>query len=180
MFTCTKCGKEKANAKFAPDANMKSGKSSWCKECKSEYTKAYNKARRSLPGFQKKRDEQNRASRLGWYGITIEDYDEMLKIQNGRCAGCGRLPKTTRRLDVDHKHQSGDKKRAPWERASMIRGLLCHLCNRAIGILKDNPETFKNLAKYLESPPAVPVILPRFEAIIEYLEAYEARKGKQS
>lgn len=58
------------------------------------------------------------------YGITLEEYNGLLKKQNGGCAICGAKPKT-RSLNVDHNHKT------MW-----VRGLLCHLCNRALGQLK--------------------------------------------
>lgn len=45
-------------------------------------------------------------------------YPELLKLQGGVCALCGRPPKL-RKLDLDHDHKS-----------MKIRGLLCHRCNR--------------------------------------------------
>lgn len=66
-------------------------------------------------------------------------YDEMLAAQGGHCALCPRRPKPTRRLDMDHNHQT-----------MKIRGLLCVPCNRAV---RDwmTVEWAKNLAKYLKN-----------------------------
>jgi hypothetical protein len=58
------------------------------------------------------------------YGITIADYDRMFDEQNGLCAVCGsdKALGRGRRFHVDHDHITGK-----------VRGLLCHLCNTAIG-----------------------------------------------
>jgi hypothetical protein len=56
------------------------------------------------------------------YGITPEQYDEMLSAQGGTCAICAAPPRPSRRLAVDHDHQTGK-----------IRGLLCGLCNVSLG-----------------------------------------------
>ena len=71
------------------------------------------------------------------YGITLVVYKEMRKAQKFRCLGCG---KRSLKLVVDHCHVSG-----------VVRGLLCHSCNRALGAVKDNPKTLRQLAAYLEA-----------------------------
>lgn len=76
------------------------------------------------------------------YRLTDAEYDSILKHQGGVCAGCGEPPRKTR-LAVDHDHKTG-----------RIRGLLCWLCNRAIGILRDNAKAAARLGAYLESPTA--------------------------
>jgi hypothetical protein len=80
------------------------------------------------------------------YRLTEPEYDSILKHQGGVCAGCGEPPRKTR-LAVDHDHKTG-----------RIRGLLCWLCNRAIGILRDNARAATRLGAYLVAPPA-PVAL---------------------
>jgi len=56
----------------------------------------------------------------GRYGLTIGEYDALLKRQKGRCAICRRPPKK-RRLYVDHDHAT-----------KKIRGLLCASCNSSL------------------------------------------------
>lgn len=80
------------------------------------------------------------------FGLTQGEFDALYESHNGQCAGCLcvlRFGKGTRyggnNLNIDHDHRSGK-----------IRGLLCNTCNRAIGYLKDNIETLKRLASYLE------------------------------
>lgn len=80
------------------------------------------------------------------FGLTADQYDEMLAAQGGACAVCGRtegqphnqtgLPT---RLVVDHDHQTG-----------VNRGLLCRQCNLGIGNLKDSPALLRAAAAYLE------------------------------
>ena len=75
------------------------------------------------------------------YGLTLEDYDRMLREQGGTCALCSRVPEQERykRLNVDHCHNTGK-----------IRGLLCTPCNCAIGILGDTVEHVRQAVIYLE------------------------------
>lgn len=71
------------------------------------------------------------------FGIFVDEYDKML--QNGVCAVCGKTSLDGRRLAVDHNHITGE-----------IRGLLCVSCNRALGLVYDNPNILRRLIKYLE------------------------------
>lgn len=72
------------------------------------------------------------------YGITSDQYDQMLKEQNGVCRLCFRPPKT-HRLSVDHCHKTG-----------RVRGLLCIACNKnIIGGLERYEGMFERVALYL-------------------------------
>jgi hypothetical protein len=70
-----------------------------------------------------------------FYGLTIDQYQRMLAGQGGVCFICRRAPKA-RRLDVDHCHKTG-----------RIRGLLCHRCNRGIGMFSE-PEHLTRAGEY--------------------------------
>jgi Autographiviridae endonuclease VII len=65
-----------------------------------------------------------RARRL-WtdYAMTLDQYDEMLSAQGGKCALCGEPPAEGIWLHVDHCHDSG-----------VVRALLCGVCNRRLGL----------------------------------------------
>lgn len=78
------------------------------------------------------------------YGLQPGEYELLYLGQGGRCAivGC-RATGKVKRLAVDHDHQTGE-----------VRGLLCGPHNQVIGYNRDNPEAFRSLADYLESPPA--------------------------
>lgn len=77
----------------------------------------------------------------------------MNAAQRGLCAVCGH-PQTYRRngkllpLAVDHDHETG-----------MVRGLLCHDCNRAIGGLRESADIAFAASQYLRkfSRPALGV-----------------------
>lgn len=76
------------------------------------------------------------------YGITIEEYDNLLCGQGGCCAICRLEPETACPnkpiLNVDHNHKTGQ-----------VRGLLCNNCNAAIGYLKEDQDTLANASWYL-------------------------------
>lgn len=77
------------------------------------------------------------------YGLSREQYDEMVKEQDGKCALCGQ-PETFVRngkvheLNVDHDHATG-----------AIRALLCYHCNTGIGKFRDDPELLIAALQYL-------------------------------
>lgn len=76
------------------------------------------------------------------FGITLEDFNAMLVLQNGVCAICGNPPQNTNgrnwRLNVDHCHACGE-----------VRMLLCSTCNNGLGCFKDNPELLLKAIGYL-------------------------------
>jgi hypothetical protein len=78
------------------------------------------------------------------YKISYKDYEEMLDKQDHKCKICkkdGFLMKSCHkmRLVVDHCHKSGN-----------VRGLLCHNCNRALGLLEDSEEVLLRAVEYLK------------------------------
>lgn len=76
------------------------------------------------------------------YGITVEQFDKMMELQGGVCAICGRAPKPSRLLHVDHDHR-GDHR---------VRGLLCAFCNlRVLGHGREDAECHESAAIYLRS-----------------------------
>lgn len=86
-----------------------------------------------------------------FFNLATSEYNDILLFQNGNCAICKNPPKTVR-LAVDHCHKTG-----------LIRGLLCAMCNRAIGVFRDNVERFRSTTSYLEYPPATRVLgSPRY------------------
>jgi hypothetical protein len=87
------------------------------------------------------------------YGITLEEYNKILKFQDYKCAICKQLAsKFKTSLALDHSHLSG-----------LLRGLCCVACNRALGRFRDNDELVNNAASYVNNPPITAVFgYPRF------------------
>ena len=84
------------------------------------------------------------------YGIGVSDYEAMLESQNHCCKLCGgegfvMAKHHSMKLVVDHCHTSG-----------AVRGLLCHNCNRALGLMHDNTETLRAAIAYLEGATTIP------------------------
>lgn len=76
------------------------------------------------------------------YGLTPEQFDSMLAAQGGICPGCKTATPGGQfnQWHVDHDHETG-----------AVRGLLCRKCNLLLGYAKDNPDTLRRLAEYLEA-----------------------------
>ncbi len=132
----------------------------YCRPC--AVTKVRETSRRSVARWRERHPEQRKeASRryydsargqravrerlLGKFGLTPEEYDELLAAQNGLCAICGRPERAAKKstgkpyfLSVDHDHETG-----------RVRGLLCRTCNSAIGMLEDDQELFRAAIAYL-------------------------------
>lgn len=81
------------------------------------------------PGITKRRNILRR------YGITLEQYEQILCAQNGECRICR---KSKEKMCLDHCHVTGK-----------IRGILCNECNIAIGALKDSPALVARALEYL-------------------------------
>ena len=91
------------------------------------------------------------------YGITILEYETILKAQGGVCWICGSLP-GKRQLSVDHEHVYNDKNQNPRDTRQRVRGLLCWPCNSAIAKFKDDVVRLRNAADYLEQWPAQEIL----------------------
>ncbi len=138
MKTCTVCTVAKPLDEFYANSRSKDGKAYRCKQCDKEAGDAYKE--RNREHVRTLRRNVNYKHR---YGITLEDYDNMLKEQGGCCAICGSSDsKCHGRMNfaVDHCHETGK-----------VRGLLCNDCNRALGLFQDSSEILDKAVKYLET-----------------------------
>src|SRR6266542_540753 len=92
---CSKC-------KEHPSASTRGGR---CLRCKNELNKLRGIKN---PGYHRAKYLENK------YGISLDDYDQMLLNQEYGCAICGgKESRLSENLIVDHDHQTGE-----------IRGLL--------------------------------------------------------
>lgn len=74
------------------------------------------------------------------YGITLEEKEQMIAAQDGKCAICYFEFSDNNKPCTDHNHLT-----------QKVRGILCHACNRAIGLLKDDTAVLENAIKYLKA-----------------------------
>lgn len=100
-----------------------------CKEIKSiedNYTKGDQRTCRSC---KRKRYIKRK------YGLTLEEYEGLLKSQDGLCVIC----MTRKPLYIDHNHSTGK-----------VRGILCQQCNTAIGYFLEDQEIMKRAIEYIK------------------------------
>jgi hypothetical protein len=83
---------------------------------------------------------RNEQARLDAYCLTREQFEAMLKFQDGKCALCGQ---PLEKPQIDHCHKTG-----------LVRGLLCWRCN-GLGLGNLAIEFLQRALEYLLNPPAI-------------------------
>lgn len=127
-YTCNKCGRDNL---LADEITWSNVWPSMCKKCKAELSAKYRKE----GGINYSRNKSFKYK----YGITLEEYEELLIKQNNCCKTCNREFNDKIKPDVDHCHKT-----------KKVRGILCHSCNLALGYLKEDVTVIQNLLDYLE------------------------------
>jgi hypothetical protein len=134
MKNCTKCGEQKPLSDFYKSVKSYDGLQSCCKLCHKAVCKishVAHKIKRNL--YNKKYNiEKN-------YGISFDDYLNLIKSQNGNCQICKSVLIAGKNTHLDHCHTTGK-----------IRGVLCGKCNTGIGQFNDSLELLKSALKYLK------------------------------
>lgn len=163
---CNKCKVDKKLEEFHVHRRLRLGRAYTCGECVSALVKNWSQTSRGKelqrrakqryidkPEKRAKANARNLArTRRGSvkqrafdknlrreYGIDSEDWARLFNDQEGRCAVCRVVLKFDSSTHVDHCHQT-----------KKVRGLLCGLCNRALGQVKDDPWRLRELANYVE------------------------------
>lgn len=89
--------------------------------------------------YSKKNPRASRVAHLKRaFGMTLEQFDELLLRQDHKCAICHTATPSGRGWHVDHCHSSGK-----------IRGILCHHCNVILGHAKDDVGHLQACTAYL-------------------------------
>jgi len=138
----------KIHGELTPDEAYKNDNYSsyQCYECKKNAMKKFD---------EKNPNRDTNILKKNWYigkgknkvKVTKEYYEELLQKQDGSCAICGN-PETMiradkkgiKRLAIDHCHKT-----------KIIRGLLCQMCNQALGHMKDSIERLESAIRYLKA-----------------------------
>lgn len=122
---CPRCEQTLPLEKFAGNRASSDGATTYCKPCHNAVSKA-NRERKH--GSTREYHLRRR------YGIGQADVDAMLAEQGGLCAAS----KTDEPKHVDHDHKTG-----------RVRGMLCFLCNQALGNTRDDVKRLRGLIDYL-------------------------------
>ena len=122
-----------------------------CKDCGSGTRKLSTPGPRCASCHRAVRAARKAASHelyvLKTYGLKAGQYQALYEAQGGVCYICQRAKGATKKLAVDHDHETG------W-----VRGLLCGPCNKILGHLRDDPEAAARIVSYLTHPPAFKAI----------------------
>lgn len=130
---CGCCEKTVSVNLFAKNKIKKDGLQERCTPCRSKHHQKVKHLR------AKPTPEQKRKYLMKSYGLTKDQFDDMLTKQNNSCAICGTTDLGKPSPSIDHCHTTGK-----------VRGLLCNNCNRGLGLLKDSKEIIENAIKYLK------------------------------
>jgi len=119
MKQCGRCRKPKEDEDFALRAGRRI-RQSWCRLCMAIY---------------------NRVIR---YGITEEQYQQMLKTQEYKCAICDKLIGESGCVDHDHSCCPGER-----TCGKCIRGIVCQNCNHGLGLFHDDRYILTKAIEYI-------------------------------
>lgn len=139
---CSKCKFLTPIDDFYRQNDRKSGRRSACKECCDKQRKGnLDKYRKYAREWARQNPDKIKNYKLiKEFGITLEQYNNMFREQQGCCVVCGKHQSELKlSLAVDHNHASGN-----------IRQLLCNHCNLILGLVRDSVPLLKEFIKYVE------------------------------
>lgn len=159
---CNRCNVLKPADQFYRDKKMKDNLFAYCKVCNIAATlgwikghpdeakttrtawlqTAQGKAWKKRWSDKTAKSGRRRERNLAQHGITLEQYAQMAQDQGDRCKICRRTADTSFKgvLAVDHSHATG-----------VVRGLLCHRCNLALGGFQDSTDILEAAILYLKA-----------------------------
>ena len=113
---CSSCGLSLPRDQFSKASKSPDGLQYACKACNAAYVAANR---------ERIRDYMVTHHRFHNYGLTAEQYADMLARQHNRCASCSRSFEEVR-THIDHNHRC-----CPGTRScgKCVRGILCPACN---------------------------------------------------
>lgn len=119
---------------------MKACRRAKCPQQNPQPIASFNKCKKAIDGlsyFCKTCQSDKYLGRS--YGTSTAHKSDMIRLQGFKCAnhGCAKEISSNRAGHLDHCHATG-----------AIRGILCGSCNKALGLLRDSPESISGLLAY--------------------------------
>ena len=110
---------------------------SWCKDCckrlrpqNKDYFKKY---------YQENKIKRRASDRKRRYKVSEKEFQKQFFSQGSCCAICKTTDSGKQHWCVDHDHKTG-----------IFRAVLCTSCNSMLGYAKDNSDTLKRAAAYID------------------------------
>lgn len=162
---CTMCNIFLPIINFSKDKTKPHGIRPQCKKChlshlKNMYHNGGGKERQSIRNKHKRKNDVEwndkiKKQKSDWnktnsgkvkemnikskFIITMDQYHQLFKNQNNKCAICGDILK---KAHIDHDHNTGE-----------IRGILCSHCNVGLGYFKENKLILESAINYIHNYP---------------------------
>ena len=152
---CNRCNADKDINEFGIDNRNGTGRKSWCRACHNKYHSDYRMSKMNVEERQSVEIFRGKVARnkvfkgdaklkakdsllRRKYNITYFEWLTIIEKQKGKCAICEIDLDLNKDANVDHDHATGK-----------IRGILCSFCNRALGLLKDDPSIIMKAYEYI-------------------------------
>lgn len=133
---CTICKIEKSIDNFYKDSGKTLGYGYKCKPCHDKEWRKRQAVRMADPEDHAYLMRNRYFYTLKMkYGVTRDQFEDMIKKQDNRCAICLKILK---KFVIDHNHETGK-----------VRGILCWSCNTLLGMAGDDIAILKRSVKYL-------------------------------
>jgi hypothetical protein len=162
---CCTCKESKPLTEFGNNKSSPDGHQRRCLTCARASSAQYyannkDKARAAVQSWQERNPDRLREASRRWreanpekmalarkranlrffYDLTLDEYEALL---TKGCQVCGSI----KQLHVDHDHSCCPSMTRGCGKC--VRGILCRLCNMAIGMFRDDPKLLEAAAKYL-------------------------------
>lgn len=112
---------------------------------KNYYKEYYSKNKLEIVEYSRKYAAEHKKESRDYkifkkYGLKDSDVNLIKHQQKSKCKICLTSFKTMldRHMHIDHEHET-----------NIVRGLLCHSCNTALGGFKDNIQLLKTAIRYI-------------------------------
>ena len=139
---CSVCKVLLSLDKYHKSKSTKDGYSYRCKNCDYQARIKYRTERKLQYQTVTRKEYRKRV-----YGLSDDSFNTLWKKQKGKCPICDKtltdalgnkhLPS---KAVIDHCHKTGK-----------IRGILCTMCNKGLGLLGDNINGLKKAVQYLNA-----------------------------